>query len=689
MIPERTVQQIIETAQVEEVVGDFVSLKKKGSNYMACCPFHNEKTPSFSVSPSKGIYKCFGCGEAGNSVKFLMEHEQMSFPDALRYLAKKYNIEIEEIETEEGKQDRQVRESLMIVNQFALSHFKDNLFKEDEGRSVALSYFRSRGFTEDIIQKFELGYSLESGRGLLKSAEEKAYNIDLAKELGLVREREGRKYDFFRGRVMFTIHNLSGKPIAFAGRTLSNDKKQPKYINSPETELYNKSQVLYGMHLAKRGIRKADNCFLVEGYTDVISLHQAGIENVVAASGTSLTEGQIRLVKRYSPNITLLFDGDAAGVKAALRGVDLVLEQGLNVKVVLLPEGEDPDSFVRAQGKSGFDDYISKEAKDFIFFKAGLLLEEAANDPIQRAKAIKEVIRTLSKIPDAIQRSLYVRECARLLQTSEQLIIEEMNKLKAAELKKKQAVADRRRIQVERAKTRPLNEANIDDANFALMQLESDAYEHFEEDASGFVHRIEHEQDKFSNGGRAAEGPSIAKRPTGIDHCEKELIRVLLEHGDKAMGLEEDPEELVAVHIITEIEEIPFQNADFKTIVGLYVAELEEGKIPNVNYFLHQVEGRINKLVIDLLASPYELSHNWEKKHGIFLRGGAKRYQLEVGYLLNNYKLKKVNQMIDENARVIQSSEDAKEQQTLLEAHLRLLAWKKELSAKLNMDIVR
>ena len=380
MIKPGSVDEILNTVKIEDIVGDYVSLKRRGVNLIGNCPFHNEKTPSFTVSPTKNIFKCFGCGKGGNSAQFLMEHESFTFPEALRHIAKRYNIEIEEtVASRESIEERQMLDSLFIVNQYARDFFQKQLFETDEGKSVGLSYFKDRGFLEDTIKKFGLGFAPNHNKLLTNTAVSVGHKESLLKKLGLTTSY-GK--DFFRNRVMFTIHNLSGKVIGFGGRILQKDVKAPKYINSPETEVYNKSKVLYGAYFAKKSIRQNDECIMVEGYTDVLSLHQSGIENVVASSGTSLTVEQIRLVKRYTPNMKILYDGDTAGVKAALRGLDLVLEQDMNVKVVLLPEGEDPDSYLQKVGVTAFKEYIEQEANDFLLFKTKLLLKEAAGDPI-------------------------------------------------------------------------------------------------------------------------------------------------------------------------------------------------------------------------------------------------------------------------------------------------------------------
>ena len=437
MIPKETIDKIIDESRIDEVISDFVALKKRGVNLLGHCPFHNEKTPSFTVSPAKGIYKCFGCGVSGNAVNFVMEHEQMSYPEALKYLAKKYNITVEEKEiSEDEKLKMDKRESLFLVSKFAKEQFIKNLNETDEGKSVGLGYFKRRGVSSEMIEKFGLGYSFEERNHFTKIAIEKGYKKENLIDSGLTSERNNQLYDRFFGRVIFPIHNLSGRTIGFGARILQANKKSAKYLNSPETDIYHKSDVLYGLYLAKRSIIQHDNCFLVEGYTDVISLHQKEIENVVASSGTSLTKGQIKLIKRFTPNITVLYDGDEAGIKASFRGIDLILKEGMNVKVVTFPNGEDPDSFARSHTRSELEEYINEHKQDFINFKTSILLKDAQNDPIKRAELIKEVVHTIAIIPDMIVRSVYTQEASKLLNIGEQNLVNELNKIRRINFEK-------------------------------------------------------------------------------------------------------------------------------------------------------------------------------------------------------------------------------------------------------------
>ncbi len=432
MIPQSKIDEILQAATIEDVVGDYVRLKRRGANLTGLCPFHNEKTPSFSVSPAKGIYKCFGCGKAGNSVNFIMEHDGLGYIEALKSLADKYRIEWpqqENVNIDQEKALRSEKESLQILNNWAAEYFETQLWEAEEGKTIGLSYFEERGFRHDIIKKFKLGYSLEGWNHLHETAIAASYNEEVLVKAGLVKKNEqGKTYDAYRGRVMFTIHGHTGKVIAFAGRQLKKDDKSAKYVNSPETLLYHKSNELYGLFYAKNAIRQNDFVYLVEGYTDVISMHQSGIENVVASSGTSLTENQIKLIKRHTENVTVLYDGDAAGIKASMRGIDMLLEQGLNVKVVPFPDGEDPDSYSCKVGADDFGTYLKKESRDFILFKVKLLLSDVANDPLKKAQVTRDIVESIGKIPDGIKRMAFIKECAVLLDMNEGLLITELNK---------------------------------------------------------------------------------------------------------------------------------------------------------------------------------------------------------------------------------------------------------------------
>lgn len=574
MIPRDTIMSILDTVRIEEVVGDFVSLKKRGANLIGVCPFHKEKTPSFIVSPAKGIFKCFGCGKAGDSVRFIMEHEHYSYPEALRFLAQKYNIIIEEKEqSPEELMAQNERERMFNINSFAQQYFSETMKTNDEGLSVGMSYFRERGFRDAIINKFQLGYCLNQRDAFIQHALKNGYSKELLLKIGLASGNEDRMYDKYQGRVIFPIHNLTGKVIGFGARILSSDKTKAKYLNSPESEIYNKSQTLYGIYFAKNEISRLDNCILVEGYADVLSMHQAGIENVVASSGTSLTTEQIRLISRYTKNITMLYDGDNAGIHAALRGTDMILEEGMNVRIVVLPPDEDPDSFVQHNPIEVVRDYIEKNAKDFISFKTQLLLKDAVNDPIKRSEVLKDIISSIAVIPDAIYRASYVKECSRLMGMPEQSLMSELNKLLRAKIRKSQSdQADLQNIVTEEIKSEPQN-------------------------------------------------PIVDIVPVGF-YQEQELVKLLLMYGDDEIeidGFDENGNPIiyrinVAAFIIDDLknDDILFKDEVHKMIFDIFDKALDEEALPKVQYFTSHEDGRIAELAANLLSSKYKLD-NWGK----------------------------------------------------------------------------
>lgn len=571
MIKQKTIEQIISTVKVEEVIEDFVPLKRRGVNMIGNCPFHDEKTPSFTVSPAKNIYKCFGCGKAGDSVRFMMEHDAMSYPESLRYLANKYNIEIEEtVNTAEEQAVKELTSSYYIINEFAQAYFENSLFNTNEGKSVGLSYFKERGYNESIIKKFGLGFTTSDKNDFTKTAVSKRYNTEFLKKLGLTSQYDN---DFFRSRVMFTIHNMSGKVIAFAGRTLSQDKKTPKYINSPETDIYNKRKVLYGLYFAKQSIRKEDECIMVEGYTDVITLHQYGIENAVASSGTSLTVEQINLVKRFTPNIKIIYDGDTAGVKAALRGLDLVLEQDMNVRLVMLPDGEDPDSYLKKVGIEEFRKYLKEKEQDFLFFKTNLLLSEAGDDPIRKSKVLKDIVQSIAKIPDNIKKQLYIQKCSTMMGISEEILVGETNK--------------------------------VIKANQKQQKFQQNRNEPHHTDDTSFLN-----QTKQPYGTQIGPARQIV---TGDDYQEKDVLRVLISHGNQL--LKDDTDILVCAFIINNVkDEIPhFDNELVKTMFTMAVEQFEASGRININAFVSSDDENIRTLAIDFLADPY-IYASWEEK---------------------------------------------------------------------------
>lgn len=575
MISQNSIEQVLATAQVDEVIEEFVSLKQRGVNKIGLCPFHNEKTPSFTVSPGKNIYKCFGCGKGGNSVQFIMEHESMSFPESIRHLAKRYKIELEETHTEDiDPAEKLKKDSFYIINDFAKAYFQKNLMEHKEGKSVGLSYFKERGYREATMKKFGLGYALKKGDHFTQTAVEAKYNIESLRTLGLTSRSD---YDFFRSRAIFPIHNLSGKVIAFAGRTFSTEKKIPKYINSPESEIYNKRKILYAMYHAKGPIRKAEECILVEGYTDVITLHQGGIENVIASSGTSLTVDQIRLVKRYTENIKILFDGDAAGIKAAMRGIDLILEQDMNVQLVLLPDGEDPDSYLKKVGVDAFKTYLSEQSEDFIFFKTNRLIDEVGNDPIKKTRMIKDIVDSISKVSDTLKRSLYIKECAKLLDVDEQILLGESNKSIRADIKQK-------RLKEEYSQRR--------------QAAQEGGFEGLVEPHQGPTTPGEHRQDKLV---------------LNDDHQERDIVRVLVNLGDKLY--DEENKLTVAQYMVANYRELMdmIDNDLYKSILSETIDQIDAGQEFKTTYFTNHMKEEVRKLTTDLQIDPYHYS-DWDAR---------------------------------------------------------------------------
>lgn len=590
MIDQATVDKIIDSANILEVVSDFVTLRKRGVNYVGLCPFHDEKTPSFSVSPSKGICKCFSCGKGGSAVHFIMEHEQLSYYEALKYLAKKYNIEIEERElSDEEKQIKSDRESMLIVNSFAQEYFSNILFQHSEGRSVGLAYFHERGFRDDIIHKFALGYSLEQRDALAIEAKKRGYKEEYLLKTGLCLEgQNGYISDRFRGRVIFPVFSLSGKVFAFGGRVLRKSDKLAKYVNSPESEVYHKSNVLYGIYQAKQSIVKNDNCFLVEGYTDVLSMHQAGVENVVASSGTSLTPGQIRLIHRFTNNITVIYDGDAAGIKASLRGIDLILKEGMNIKVVLLPDGDDPDSFAKKQSASSFTEYIKNHEVDFIRFKTNLLLDSAGNDPIKRAELISDIVQSIAIIPDTIVRSVYTKECSRLMEISEEVLLREINKIKLSQLQNGTP-----------PNKKTLSETSADKQNSQEEGTQNDDTETLTETQG------------------VPQGVLQEKRvPSPLDPFEKTLVRYMIRYGfhDLFSEINEETGETetwkVIPYILTDLrnDEIEFQHPLYKKVIAEINHIFDQEGEHLTRYFLAHPDEEISRLAVDLVSEKYQLS---------------------------------------------------------------------------------
>ena len=586
MIDQATVDKILDSANIVEVVSDFVTLRKRGVNYIGLCPFHDEKTPSFSVSPSKNICKCFSCGKGGTAVHFIMEHEQMSYYEALKYLAKKYNIEIHEREqSEEEKQQQSQRESMLIVNAFVQEYFSNTLFNHAEGRSIGLSYFHERGFRDDIIKKFGLGYSLDQRDALYNEARAKGYKKDYLLSTGLCLENSnGQISDRFRGRVIFPVYSLSGKVLAFGGRILKKDEKMAKYVNSPESDIYHKSHELYGIYQAKQAIVKQDNCFLVEGYTDVLSMHQSGIENVVASSGTSLTPGQIRLIHRFTNNVTVLYDGDAAGIKASLRGIDMLLKEGLHIKVVLLPDGDDPDSFAQKQSAAAFTQYIKEHEVDFIRFKTNLLLESAGQDPVKKAALITDIVQSIAVIPNQIERSAYTKECSQLMEIAEKTLLIGINKIRDKEYQQ---------LKEEELKASQAN-SNVAPGSDSTTEISNT-------EAASQNHDV---NELFLKATRATTYVN--------DLTESTLIRYIIRYGDLDLFPKDDNGAMwkVASYIFHDLQadEIKFSNPIYQKIreEAEILFSQEENNLSR--HFTTHPDPEISEIATNCISDKYELS---------------------------------------------------------------------------------
>ncbi|OFX74550.1 MAG: DNA primase [Bacteroidetes bacterium GWE2_29_8] len=652
MINKETIDKVIESAKVEEIISDFITLKKRGVNLLGLCPFHNEKTPSFTVSPSKGIYKCFGCGAAGDSVSFIMAHEHLSYPDAIRYIAAKYKIIIEEEQfSQEDSEQKSIKESLFAVNHFAQEFFTNYLINDDKGRAIGLSYFKEREIEYKFIEKFKLGFCPDEGNTFSKYATDNGYNKEILIKAGLSKDKGNEQLqDVYQSRVIFPIHNITGRIVAFGARILTSDKSKPKYINSPETDIYHKSNVLYGIYFAKNSIIKEDNCYLVEGYTDVISLHQAGIENVVASSGTSLTTEQIKLIRRFSSNITILYDGDSAGIKAAFRGIDMILAEGLNVKIVLFPENEDPDSFAKKHSSNEVIEFLSQNSKDFIKFKTNVLLEETKGDPVKKASMLKDIISTIAEIPDALMRSIYVKECSELIDIEEKTIYNELNKILKSKIAK--TPAEKEIID---------NIQSSDKANDSALQ-------------------------------------SLDENEYSSNQQEKELIRFLLNYGEEFIEIEVENEKKkreslsfpIALVIINELlsDDTTIDEPIFNEIFNEYKKLFENNEKHITKKLLSSENKEITRMIIDLISEKYSISKNWEEKlqtHITTEKSALKQTMFEIIYFL---KLKRVTIQLNEIGKQLkQENIDDNTMLSLIIKQKNILEIKKTIAMKLSIII--
>lgn len=626
LISQETIQQIQNRIDITEIVGSFVKLKKRGANYLGLCPFHNEKSPSFTVSPAKEIYKCFGCGKSGNTIGFLMDLEKYSYVESLRWLANKYNVEIEETEVSpELRLQQQSADSLYAINNFAQNHFTEALF-DTEGRDIALSYLKERGFREEIIKKFQLGYDPASGDSFAKAAIKGQYNPELLQKSGLVVNRDETLRDNYRGRIIFPVHNQSGKISGFGARLIKNNDKAPKYINTPENEIYVKSRILYGSYFARMAIDKADECLLVEGYTDVVSLHQAGIENVVASGGTSLTPDQLRLVKKYTNNLTIIYDGDGAGVKAAVRGMDLALEEGLNVKLVLIPDKEDPDSYVNKLGPAAFADFVRENKKDFVIFQLGVSLAEAGNDSAKKSLIVNRIAETISKITKAehfTKRQDYIKQVAELLKIEEAGLNDLVNKF------------IREKVQKDEGRQFSKEELHVSD------------------------------EDEVQN----KNSPDLLFNKDEMQ--ERAIVRSLLEFGLK----EWEKNITVADYILKEFDndlENMIENSSLVSVINIYRKLYQEGNEPTAKDFLYHSDKELSLLVIDIMDSQSEISPNWANRYEGKIYTREDLFKEEVISTLSYFKLRKIKRMIDENHREMEKAGTDEEQFLYLKTHLAL-----------------
>ena len=702
MIDQATIDRIMDAAQIVDVVSEFVTLRRRGVNYIGLCPFHNEKTPSFSVSPSKGVCKCFSCGKGGNVVHFIMEHEQLNYYEALKWLAKKYGIEVKERElSDEEKQAQSVRESLFLVNDFANNYFQDILHNHRDGQAIGMSYFRQRGFRDDIIKKFQLGFSTESRDALFQEAKRKGFNTDYLVKTGLCYTRDdGQVRDRFWGRVMFPVHTLSGKVVAFGGRVLNTaDKKVAKYVNSPESEIYHKSRELYGIYFAKQAIVKQDKCFLVEGYTDVISMHQAGVENVVASSGTSLTSGQIRMIHRFTNNVTVLYDGDWAGIKASLRGIDMLLEEGMNIKVMLLPDGEDPDSFARKHNATEFQEYIAAHEVDFIRFKTNLLMREASNDPYKRSQVIKDIVESIAVIPEAIVRAEYIKECSQMLHIEERILVSEVAKIRKAKEEKK----EKREAPNTAPHTPPQGEAHPNatisqqpeqpmSSNEGVPSTEDEAY--YTALAAGYEAAPQPDPITDSQSEAPTTSPlGVATTENPLYPKERLIAQQLIRHGEKTMYRDEETQREVSVaeFVASELEfdELTFTTPLFAEVLREVQSHLGTPGFTAERHFVSHANPEMSRLAADLIEEKYQLSAYHSKTQTI-VTDDQRLYDLLI-HLMTDYKHAIVDINLKETLDLMRQPEvmnDAKQCLEAMNRYKELTEIKRDLAKLLGDRVI-
>lgn len=650
----------MDAARIEEVIGDFVSLKKRGANHIGCCPFHNEKTPSFYVSPSKGIFKCFGCGEAGDVVAFLKKHEHFTYPEALRWLAQKYNIEIrEEEQTEEQKERQSERDALFHVSEFAQKYFADLLYNDEMGRAVGLSYFHGRGLSDEVIKNFGLGYCLDEWSNFTDHARKNGYSDAVLEKTGLTifKEDTHKSYDRFRGRVMFPIYSISGRVLGFSGRVLSSEKQAAKYVNSPDSDIYNKSRILYGLYQARSAISKANKCYLVEGNIDVISMHQSGVENTVASCGTSLTTEQIRLIKRYTPNVTVLYDGDSAGIKAALRAVNLLFAEGMHVRCVLFPDGEDPDSYAQKYGSTALQEYLASHEDNFVMFKTRVLLDGVKNDPIRKAELVKETVNTIALVPDLLERTEYISQCAHLLDVPEEALASELAK--------------------------------------AINQLRLKGYENQEQDSQNIPSTQNTPTTLNSQDPLPALSPASTPLTTPSP-AERHLIQLLLNDGDKTIshtvtaddGTSQEFSYTVAQCIVADLlnDGLSFTNPLCQRIFDYFADAVNRGEAPDASHFITVDDEALRSFAISLMLNTWRISDTWRTKQ-VFVPSLEDNLQLDLTETLLSFKVKCIDDRIADNARRFREVKDDDDLMELLTEKKQLVEIRRQLGKALNRVI--
>ncbi|MCQ2282545.1 MAG: DNA primase [Bacteroidales bacterium] len=682
MINRETIQRIMDATHVEEVVGEFVSLKKRGGNHIGCCPFHNEKTPSFYVSPSKGIFKCFGCGKSGNAVGFLMDHEHYTYPEALRYLAKKYNIEIEEEQmTDEQKERQTERDGLFHVSEFAQKYFADLLYNDELGKAIGLSYFHQRGLSDEIIKTFGLGYCLDQWSNFTDHARKNGYSNQALEKTGLtIFKEDGKCYDRFRGRVMFPIFSISGRVLGFSGRILSKEKQAAKYVNSPDSDIYNKSHILYGLFQAKNAISKADKCYLVEGNVDVVSMHQSGVCNTVASCGTSLTIEQIRLIKRYTPNVTVLYDGDSAGIKAALRAVNLLFEEGLHVRVVLFPDGEDPDSYAQKYGSTQLQEYLRTQEENFVKFKTRVLLDDVQNDPIRKTEVLKEIVNTIALVPDILERQEYITQTAGSLKMSEQVLTQELAKTLASNAQK--AYKEELRRQQSDTQSQPLPQT----------PTPTNAPQPYGDD---FPPPPEPEEGDYEPRTTYTAPPQVLPMQHPAESQERQIINLLVNYGGKELvtefinddGVTESAQMPAAEIIVGELnqDELTFDNPTYQTIFDIYTQAIEKGEaLPDANFFAMHTDAIVRNTALSLMINSYSISKLWRENKNIYVPSIEHNLKPDIDQSINNFKLKKIEQKLEEISFQLRNCKDDDEITILMGQRVNLSKLRKSLCDALN-----